>query len=109
MIEQFFMIHSITNDEDIKTIFVSQGDVIEIQLKENPTTGYTWAMDDVSPFFTVHESEYALQTEKALGSSGFRIFRFLVEQTGTGEIRLKKWQARSGSVGETFTLQVQSA
>ena len=102
------MLHQVTADQNQQQLFVSPGDTIQIQLEENPTTGYSWALSDVDPFFTIQRNDYELIQGVGIGGGGIRTIQLKVEQSGTKTINLKNWQRWSGDVYQTFTLEVQS-
>ena len=103
------MIHQVTPSEEEQTIFVTVGDIIELHLNENPTTGYSWTIEEPGPFCSIQKNEFQREENESIGRAGYRVISLKVEQTGTREILLKKWQRWSRSVAETFSLHVQSS
>ena len=102
------MTHQVTIADNGQTIFVSPGDLIELRLAENPTTGYLWTMEDAAPFLSIQSVEFIRNTDGGIGSSGTRLFRLLVEQGGSREIHLKHGQPWTRIADKTFSLTIQS-
>jgi inhibitor of cysteine peptidase len=75
---------------------VERGDVVEIELTENPTTGYRWTVT-VTPqdFIEVERSDFEAAASGAPGAAGRRVFTFLVRGQGSGEVDLalaRSWE-----------------
>ena len=100
------MEHQVTADHNEKMLHVSPGDTVRVELEENPTTGYSWAMEELTPLFAVQKNDYELLRGAGIGGGGMRSIVLKIEQSGSGEIRLKNWQRWSGDVYQTFRLQV---
>ena len=87
------MHHKITGDNNNKNIVVHKGDTIEIQLDETPTTGYSWAVDNVdSHILDLQSSDYKIYNTAGIGGGGIRSMKFLVNGQGDGSIKLKNWR-----------------
>lgn len=102
------MQHFVTMEHHRQTIQVSPGDTIELQLEENPTTGYSWAIENLAPAFTVQQNDYELLSEAGIGGGGTRKVLLKVEGSGNGQIRLNNRQPWSGDVYQTFELDVKT-
>jgi predicted secreted protein len=63
-----------------------QGDVIILELEENPGTGYSWDLAGLPGFVTVAESSQEAATPPRLGAPGVRRFRLVATATGQGTI-----------------------
>ena len=92
-----------------KTLEVSSGDTLSIQLPENPTTGYRWAIqtsDDLS--LKLQSSEFSSQSA-GVGAGGQRHFTFQATSSGTAHLQLKEWRQWEGdrSILNRFELTVQ--
>jgi inhibitor of cysteine peptidase len=101
-------------------IQLSQGEMIEIQLPENPTTGYRWEIEQPNSGAipeTASETASVLQFQTSrfvpissgVGSGGNRILSFKAAQPGTVQLQLKLWQPWSGeaSVVERYCLTLE--
>ena len=101
------MHHKITGDNNNKNIVVHKGDTIEIQLDETPTTGYSWAVDNVdSHILDFQSSDYKIYNTAGIGGGGIRSMKFLVNGQGDGSIKLKNWRKWSGDIYQQFEIDV---
>jgi len=101
--------HRLVASDQGRTVEVALGDTLLLSLPENPTTGHVWAVDgDTSPV-TVLASEFSRSHTDRMGASGVRTLRVKPTQTGTLQLRLKRWRSWEGnpSVVERFELTVQ--
>ena len=65
---------TITQADRGKTFTVRRGDAIVINLAENPTTGYEWAIDKInSKVIELQNSEFSLPKNAGVGGGGERI------------------------------------
>ena len=102
------MHHLVTINHHGQTLQVSPGDSIELQLEENPTTGYSWTVEEMGPGFHVQQNDYELFSGAGIGGGGRRKMIITVAQPGDGQIRLKNQQPWSGDVYQTFALDVKA-
>lgn len=101
---------TITQADRGKTFTVRNGDVIIINLAENPSTGYEWAIDKIdSNALELQNSEFSLPENAGLGGGGERIFTFRTKATGTTRLQLKEWRPWSGdrSIVQRFDVTFQ--
>lgn len=87
------------------------GQNVVLQLNENPTTGYRWALDATPPNAIENlASEYLATPGGAIGGGGKRKFSFTTKAPGDIHLRLKLWREWQGEDSATqryeFTLQV---
>lgn len=77
----------VTGEDDNRSVKLSVGDILEVTLDGNPTTGYQWevAQVDGSVLKKVGETEYAT-SEAGLGAGGKVTLRF--EAASVGETTL---------------------
>ena len=76
---------------------VHPGDAIAIQLKENPTTGYRWAIDrSDSTILALQSSDFAALPGAGIGGGGTRTFTFKAEKAGAVHLQLKHWRSWEG-------------
>ncbi len=104
---------TLTNADNGKTIQVQVGTEIMINLKENPTTGYRWAVDQTDDkVLPLQSSNYAITPGGGVGGGGTRTFTFITKQPGTVHLRLKQWRDFIGDSSiinrYNVTIQVQS-
>jgi inhibitor of cysteine peptidase len=104
---------TITQADRGKTFTVRRGDAIAIELAENPTTGYTWAIARIDAnLIELQNSEFTLPPNASVGSGGERSFTFKTKATGTARLELKEWRHWEGdrSIIRRFnvTLQIEN-
>ncbi len=101
---------TITQADRGKTFTVRRGDAIAIELAENPTTGYEWAIDKIdSQAIELEDSEFSLPENAGLGGGGVRIFTFRTKATGIARLQLKEWRSWEGdrSIIQRFNVTFQ--
>jgi inhibitor of cysteine peptidase len=81
---------------------VSGGSTLTLRLRENPPTGYRWAVD-TSGGLELAGSQF--QPGALPGEGGTRVLQFRVPSTGTHDLRLHHWREWEGdsSITERFT------
>lgn len=90
---------------------VHPGEVIAIQLKENPTTGYRWAIDiSDNAILALQSSDYAVLPGTGIGGGGTRTLTFKAERPGAVRLQLKlcrSWEGDSSIIDRyDVTIQV---
>lgn len=71
------------------TVNLSPGDVLEIALEGNPTTGYTWQVAADAQALLVQQGEPEFKPDSTLlGSGGLVTLRFQAVQQGTADLKL---------------------
>jgi len=87
------------------------GDVLEVRLAENASTGYRWAPDshDAGVLEAVEAS--ANYPNTAVGSGGEAVFRFRVVGPGSATLALKSWRSweGEGSTRKRFAVTIDAA
>jgi inhibitor of cysteine peptidase len=97
-----------------KTITVTVGDEVVIALDENPTTGYTWAVEKIDDtILALKSSDYTRTGPPVSGAGGVRTFTFTAKQAGTSPLELKDWRSWEGDksvIGRySLTIEVKSS
>ena len=82
---------TITEQDRGREVPVSAGDVIELRLPENPTTGMRWSFDDHAGVEILEDSN-DLAKEPEPGAASERVFRLRV-LGGDAHIQLHRGQA----------------
>ena len=80
----------------VKKIKVNESFVIE--LKSNPTTGYSWKADFDENFLSLVKSEYVPDSPELIGSGGVEKFTFTSLKQGTTTITMnykRPWEEAS--------------
>jgi len=97
----------ILNEQDRgRTVEAPMGDVITVRLKENPTTGYHWAVETTTGLELVGDRFEA--GSGAIGAAGVRVLQFRAPRAGSNNLRLKYWREWEGeaSVTERFDANI---
>jgi inhibitor of cysteine peptidase len=86
---------------------VRPGEMVTVRLKENPTTGYRWAVEQAGGLRL--ESDHHAGAGPAPGAAGVRELGFRASERGEHVLRLKQWRdwQGEGSVVGRFQLSVQ--
>ncbi|MBS0300199.1 MAG: protease inhibitor I42 family protein [Gammaproteobacteria bacterium] len=97
----------VAEKDNERTIDVRLGERIRINLPENATTGYRWAIDRFDEEFIETIATEPHYTSDAVGSGGEIEFVFQGKKTGSGEIVLKHWRHWEGdsSITQRFLLR----
>jgi len=98
----------LTRADHNRTAEVRVGEQVAVRLAENPSTGFSWAIDETNrQLLALDGSDYA-QPEIGgfIGAKGQRTFRFTARQPGEMTLQLKYWRVweGDGSVTERFTV-----
>jgi inhibitor of cysteine peptidase len=99
----------LTEKDKGKAITVHQGDQIVINLQENPTTGYRWAVDKIDNAIIPDQVGYTQSPSGSIGSGGRRSFAFEAKGLGTAHLQLKLWREWEGdaSIIDRFDVTIQ--
>jgi inhibitor of cysteine peptidase len=100
---------TITQTDNGKTIQVHAGDTLVIQLDENASTGYTWAVNKIDTTVLLLQSSTYTASGNLPGSGGTRVFTFLAKNPGTVHLQLKYWRSFVGdsSISERYSVTVE--
>jgi inhibitor of cysteine peptidase len=104
---------TLTEANNGQPLELRQGDVVDLRLRENPTTGFRWqvvrtdglveepAVDDAPPSRGPEE-------HPQVGAGGTRTFRFRARTPRTGRLELKLWREFEGdsSVVKRFAIDI---
>jgi inhibitor of cysteine peptidase len=100
---------TISQADNDRTVAVDVGDTVRVNLPENATTGYRWAIDHCDREMIEPLSAQAEYTSGTVGSGGDAMFEFRAKKAGTTEIALKYWRHWEGdaSVANRFRVRLQ--
>jgi inhibitor of cysteine peptidase len=87
----------ITEKDNGLTVNVRLGESIRINLAENASTGYRWAIDRYDQEFIDAIAMEPRYTANAIGSGGEVAFIFKGKKIGSGEMVLKHWRHWEGA------------
>lgn len=80
----------LTQEDQDKSITVKVNDAIAIQLRENPSTGYRWALEnETDEVLEPISSDYVAASEPAVGGGGLRIWKFKAIRQGSVRLKFK--------------------
>ncbi len=78
--------------DDGKTFTLPLGGGFAVELDENPTTGYVWAIDSMDEErVSLVRSDFR-PGSGAIGAGGRRVFLFRAEAAGRARVSLKLWR-----------------
>lgn len=102
---------SFTMADSGKTFSTATGGTLNLALKANPTTGYSWniaSCDD--KIVKLDSSEYAPDAPQLAGSGGVQNFKFTIVGAGQTELKITYYRIWEKDVApvETFTLNIDS-
>lgn len=100
----------LTRDDNSRTAELQVGERLEIRLLENPTNGFSWAIDENDRrILALDDTAYTPPLEAGfIGVRGQRTFTFTGRQQGEAALKLKYWRVLGGegSVTERFAVTV---
>ena len=98
----------IVEKDNGRTVGIRLGDSVRVNLPENATTGYRWAIDRYDEEFIEAIAAAPKYTANAIGSGGEGEFIFKGKKIGSGEIMLKYWRHWEGdsSITSRFRLRL---
>lgn len=82
---------AVTETQSLQEILLDSGDILEVQLASNATTGYEWVIaEDSLPDCLVLTDEEFVEPESALvGAPGHQVFKLDATEAGAGILRLE--------------------
>ena len=90
-------------EDNNRTAELRVGERFKVSLPENPSTGYTWAIDETDRHLLALEGTTYLEPDEGgfVGARGRRIFTFSAQQAGEVVLRLKYWRFWDGDASTT--------
>ena len=84
------------------------GELVEVQLSENPTTGYRWQLHlPVGPVLELKDDSF-VGLQGAYGAGGLRSWRFRAVQEGAVLLEIENKRSWEPGPVETFTIEVKA-
>lgn len=80
--------HSLASEQSGGQLAVDSGDVIEVTLESNASTGYGWQITAMPEFVELSGDEYVAADSDLVGAPGTHVFTFQVIEAGAGILRL---------------------
>jgi inhibitor of cysteine peptidase len=91
----------ITEVDRGKTFEIQLGNLIVIQLPENPTTGFRWKVQEInSQLLSVQRSNYSISSDSGVGGGGTRTFVLTTLREGFTKVVLKlsqEWEPQTSA------------
>lgn len=85
-----------------RTAEVKIGERIVVRLPENPSAGFSWAIDETSrQMLALDSTTFTEATETFVGAKGQRVFTFTARQVGDVALKLKYWRFWEGDASVT--------
>jgi inhibitor of cysteine peptidase len=100
----------VTASDADKPIQVSVGQTLQVRLASNPTTGYSWNVQQTPPELELEHSAYTAdaQGKNLPGSGGYQTIEFAAKFAGTPELKLeyrRPWE-KDVAPAKTFSVTV---
>ncbi|MDG4595307.1 MAG: protease inhibitor I42 family protein [Candidatus Contendobacter sp.] len=99
----------LTRADNNRSTELRVGERLIVRLPENPTTGYTWAIDETdSRLLALDSTDYVPPETGSIGARGQRTFVFTARQSGEVALKFKYWRFWEGdaSVTERFVVNL---
>ena len=97
-------------DDTGKTIKLSSEDTLDVVLEGNPSTGYTWEIEETeNPKLTLMGEPQFEAGAQIPGAGGEFTFRFEVAESGTGNLRLiyhRTWETEPPARTFEVTIEI---
>ncbi len=99
---------TLTRNDNDRSAELRVGERLQLSLPENPTTGYTWAIEETDRgLLALDSTAYEESTEGFIGARGRRLFTFSARQPGEVALKLKYWRFWEGDSSTTEHYAVQ--
>jgi inhibitor of cysteine peptidase len=108
--ENTMSVITLTEADQGKTVTVRPGQSVVVQLAENPTTGFRWALAQGNEeIVTLRDSNYVMAPGAGIGGGGQRTFTFEARKPGSVQLQLKLWREWEGepSVLQRFNVTIE--
>ncbi len=92
-------------NDDGKTVELTPGTIITVELPENPSTGYSWSYSIDSSVAEIVEDSFVPPENPIPGAGGMRLLKLKV--IGSGELNMSYERSWEKQPIDTFTLAFQ--
>ena len=88
---------AVTEADNGREFTLARGDIVEVSLTATSGTGYTWQAVPIADAIVrrVGDMKFKAADNQMPGASGHQVFRFSVEESGTGSLEfryLRPWE-----------------
>jgi inhibitor of cysteine peptidase len=102
---------TVSEQDNGKTIELTKGATLVVELSSNASTGYSWSVQSHSPLLKLVKSDYQEQKQPAqlAGAPGVQTFQWRVTTSGTATLQLeyrRSWE-KSVPAAQVFSITVQ--
>lgn len=98
---------TLTQSDNGRSVTISPGETLRIELDENPGTGFRWALERGSdPILELRTSDYIPAAGAGAGGGGQRVWTFTARKTGEARLALKRWRAWEGDKSTVERLEI---
>ena len=82
---------AVTEADNGREFTLSRGDIVEVSLAATSGTGYTWQAVPIADALVrqVGDMKFRVADSQMPGASGHQVFRFSVEESGTGSLEFR--------------------
>ena len=101
---------SVSKEDNNNKIKLEVGEELELNLPENPSTGYRWEIQEADDQrLHLQKTEFQVEPGKAIGSEGLRSWIFKAMQAGEVTLRVNHWRPwlKEKSLLESFEIYVE--
>lgn len=92
----------VTTADNNRSAEIRVDERLAVRLPENPSTGYTWAVDETdSRLLALDSTNYVPPESGSIGARGQRSFIFTARQPGEVALKLKYWRFWEGDASAT--------
>lgn len=99
---------SIDKSSQGKTISAKKGDLIKVQLPENPTTGYLWKINSIDDKHLKYKEEKHENSGGGIGAGRMKTIYIDVIAEGTSELNITLGNPWEEDAVETFRVSIES-
>jgi inhibitor of cysteine peptidase len=99
----------VSHAESGRSVTAAVGDLIKVELSENPTTGFRWEVVSGVPDVVRALRDDYVASGAGMGGGGTRVFCFKVATTGSVEVRMelkRSWETQAPRASFAFRVSV---
>lgn len=99
--QQAALVVNFPEEGGTQSVLLSEGQIFEVALPGNPTTGYSWTVEDWGAHDVLSgsmEPEFQPENAERLGAGGVFRFRFTARRSGSVTLRFqyrRSWESRA--------------
>jgi inhibitor of cysteine peptidase len=86
----------ISESQNGQSVSMHVGEVLELRLAENASTGYRWSLDDVNKAVLQLEDSGFEASGKAVGGGGRAFWKLRATDAGRAHLEAKQWRSWEG-------------